>query len=164
MEPLAKRILICIAEGCEDFETVIPISVLNKAGAAVILCKIPDQNEPEPVSLEIMLNRGTQLICDKLISEILAEKSQNFDMIYIPGGKPGIDVMAKNENLIKFLKMQKIADNWLAASSAASAVVLSQNGLLEDESATTYPGFDYLLKKKDKIKHDISISNKSSIF
>ena len=158
MEPNSPSVLMAVAEGCEDMEVIVPLSILKRAGIIISIAKVPDP-ELDDNSLECMLGRGTTIVCDFLIEE--AEKS-NYEMIIVPGGRPGMDILGKNELLINLLKTQKEGERWICSSSAGSAVILGANGLIDDISVTTYPGFDYLLKRKDGIKKHIVVSEKIS--
>ncbi len=97
----------------------------------------------------------------------LASLERELDLVLIPGGRPGMDTLGKSAALVEIVKRQQKREKWYCASSAASAVVLGANKLVENESVTTYPGFDYLLTRKDKLslklKQQVAVSGKCSM-
>eukprot|EP00826_Nyctotherus_ovalis_P046510 TRINITY_DN5263_c0_g1_i2.p1 TRINITY_DN5263_c0_g1~~TRINITY_DN5263_c0_g1_i2.p1 ORF type:complete len:161 (+),score=31.12 TRINITY_DN5263_c0_g1_i2:72-554(+) len=152
----APSVLIATAEGSEDMEVIVPLSTLKMAGAHVVLAKVPE-DEFDAKSTECMLGRGTRVICDCFID---SAASSRYDVIIAPGGRPGMDVLGKSKTLIELLKEQR-KERWVCSSSAGSAVVLGANGLVDNVSVTTHPGFDYLLKKKDGVKKHVVVEERT---
>ncbi len=88
--------------------------------------------------------------------------TNEYDMIVVPGGRPGVDTLAKSALLVEMLRKQKAGNRFYCAISAAPSLVFGANGLIDDEYATAYPGFDMHIKQKRKFKEKIVISHKCS--
>ena len=74
------KVLIPLAQGCEELEAVTIIDLLRRAEINVVTASL--DNQP------IHASRGTVLIADKSLDEALHE---DFDMVVLPGGLPGAD-------------------------------------------------------------------------
>ena len=74
------RVLIPLAEGCEELEVVIFIDLLRRAGIDVVTAGL----KPGPVRC----SRGTVLVPD---ADLDAVAERDFDMVVLPGGLPGAD-------------------------------------------------------------------------
>ena len=158
MEKSTPTVLIVVAEGCEDMEVIVPLSVLKIAEANVVLAKVPE-DEFDAKSTECMLGRGMRVICDCFIDEIA---KSDYDMVIAPGGRPGMDTLAKSAMVVELLKRHRESEKWICSSSAGSAIILGTNGLIHNIPVTTYPGFDYLLANKEAIKKHVVVANKTS--
>jgi protein deglycase len=122
------RVLVPLAQGCEELEAVTIIDLLRRAGIEVVTAGLDDR--------PVKASRGTVLIPDTTLDEVT---DQTFDMIALPGGLPGADHLADDERLIALLQQQHAAGRYAAAICAAPKV-LAGAGLLDGRSATCYPG------------------------
>ena len=122
------RVLVPIAEGCEELEAVTIIDLLRRAGIEVITAGL----DPGPVTC----SRKTVIVPDTTLDSIA---SQAFDMIVLPGGLPGADNLNRDPRIHKLLKSTTENDGYTAAICAAPKV-LASTGLLEGKTATAYPG------------------------
>lgn len=142
---MRKKVLIAIADGSEEMETVIPADVLRRAGADVTLASVN--------KLEITASRGIKLIADKLIAEC---EKENFDLIVLPGGMPGAEHLRDSVILKNMLQKQAAAGKLIAAICAAPVVVLQHHGLLDGKKATCHPALLHELKNSSKERVVIS--------
>jgi 4-methyl-5(b-hydroxyethyl)-thiazole monophosphate biosynthesis len=122
------RVLIPLAQGCEELEAVTLIDLLRRAGIEVITVSL----SAEPVTC----SRKTVLIADKNIDDVLEE---DFDMIVMPGGLPGADHLQQDQRVQSLLKRFHKEGKYTAAICAAPKALASA-GLLENRKATSYPG------------------------
>jgi len=122
------RVLVPIAEGCEELEAVTIIDLLRRAGIEVITTGLM----PGPVTC----SRNTVLIPDVALDEVM---EQEFDMVVLPGGLPGADYLNADMRIQKILQKTAQAGNYTAAICAAPKVLVSA-GLLDGKTATAYPG------------------------
>jgi 4-methyl-5(b-hydroxyethyl)-thiazole monophosphate biosynthesis len=136
-----KRVLVAVANGCEEIETITPIDILRRAGAEVIIGAVG-------TNLKVTLSHGVKLEADVLIEKV---KTERFDLMVIPGGQPGADNMRDCEALIQMLKMQNSLGKWYSAICASPAVVLQTHGLLEGKTATCYPSFESSLTNQSSL-------------
>lgn len=144
-----KRVLVAIANGSEEIETMAPIDILRRAGAEVTVASISP-------ALQVTLSRGVQAIADKSLSEV---KDQVFDAIVIPGGQPGANHMRDCPTLIAMLKKQQQEDRWLAAICASPVVVLQTHGLLSGP-ATCHPSVASDLRDKSQLADRVVVVGK----
>ena len=121
------RVLIPLAQGCEELEAVTIIDLLRRANIEVITAGLDNQ----PVTA----SRGTVLIPD---SNLEAEKNRDFDMIVLPGGLPGADNLRDDPRIIAILKRHAESHKIIAAICAAPKV-LAHAGLLKGRNVTSYP-------------------------
>jgi protein deglycase len=125
------RVLVPVANGVEDIETVTIIDVLRRAQAEVTVASIEHD-------LTVTMAKGCKLTADQAISEL---KKETFDLVAVPGGSQGAAALAKNKILIEKLKDNRANRRWYAAICAAPAMVLAAHDLLDGKRATCFPAF-----------------------
>ena len=131
---MEKNVLVAVAEGSEELETVCIVDVLRRAGANTTLASVG--------KLEVNGSKGIKLIADRLLTVCLKER---YDLIALPGGMPGSEHLRDCAELIEALKRQRAEGRLYAAICAAPAVVFYPHGLLEGRRATCHPNFVHLL-------------------
>lgn len=124
-----QKVLVLLAQGCEEIEAVTIIDILRRAGIEVTSAGLDDL--PVLGSHNIMLTADTTLD--------LAQH-QEFDMIVLPGGLPGSDNLKADKRLIALLQQMAQQGKYVAAICAAPSV-LATAGLLDRRKATCYPTF-----------------------
>ncbi len=122
------RVLIPLAQGCEELEAVTIIDLLRRAEIEVITASL----DVSPVTA----SRGTVLLADAQLEVV---KNDNFEMIVLPGGLPGADNLNNNETVHKLLQQFNADKRWIAAICAAPKVLASA-GLLNNKKITSFPG------------------------
>jgi len=122
------RVLVPLAQGCEELEAVTIIDILRRADIEVVSAGLDDG----PVTA----SRGVRLLPDKTLEEAL---SQDYDMVALPGGLPGSDHLADDQRITGLLRAMNASGRFVGAVCAAPKV-LARNGLLEGKQATAFPG------------------------
>jgi 4-methyl-5(b-hydroxyethyl)-thiazole monophosphate biosynthesis len=122
------RVLIPLANGCEELEAVTVIDLLRRAGIEVVTAGLTDG----PVTA----SRGVVLIPDCSLDQVLDD---DFDMIVLPGGLPGADYLDADPRIHVLLQRMAEQERYTAAICAAPKVLLNA-GLLDGRKATAYPG------------------------
>lgn len=122
------RVLIPLAEGCEELEAVTLIDLLRRAGIEVVTAGLAQG--------PVKASRGTVLLPDVRLDEVL---DQPFDMLVLPGGLPGADHLDRDPRIHQLLQRLTEQDKYTAAICAAPKVLASA-GLLKGRRATCYPG------------------------
>jgi len=122
------RVLIPLAQGCEELEAVTLIDLLRRAGIEVVTAGL----EEGPVKC----SRGVVLVPDTTLDEV---SNDDFDMIVLPGGLPGSDHLQADPRVQALLKRMAQAGRYTAAICAAPKALASA-GLLDGRQATSYPG------------------------
>jgi len=123
------KVLVPLADGCEEIEAVTIIDLLRRAGIEVVVAGL----KPGMVTA----SRGVQLMPDITLDAAL---QQEYDMIVLPGGMPGAANLKEDARIIRQLEKMAAAGKYTAAICAAP-MVLAKAGLLEGKQATSYPGF-----------------------
>lgn len=127
---MAKRILVPIADGCEEMEAVTIIDTLRRAKGKVTVAGVE--------RCEVIASRGVKLVADRLLSDCLAE---SYDLIVLPGGMPGAQHLRDSKALVQLLTQHVNEGKPYAAICAAPAVVLQPHGFLAGRRATCHPSF-----------------------
>ncbi len=122
------KVLVPLAQGCEEIEAVTIIDLLRRAGIDVISAGLDSQ--------PILASRGVKLIADITLELAL---QQDFDMIVLPGGQPGTNNLKADQRIIALLKKMFAQERYVAAICAAPSV-LAMAGLLDGKKATSFPG------------------------
>ncbi|CAN0355982.1 unnamed protein product [Ectocarpus sp. 6 AP-2014] len=125
----AKHVLVPVADGSEEIESVTIIDTLVRAGALVTVASVG----PE---VEVTCSRGVKIKADCKIAEC---EARDWDAVVCPGGMPGAVSLKENETLEAILRKQNSEGRIVGAICAAPAVVLASHGLLEGKQATCYP-------------------------
>lgn len=122
------KVVIPLAQGCEELEAVTIIDLLRRAGIEVVTVGL--DNKP------VVASRGVCLLPDKGIGEVLDD---DFDMIVLPGGLPGSDNLNADARVHRLLQ-RLTAEEKITAAICAAPKVLASAGLLDGRTATSYPG------------------------
>jgi protein deglycase len=130
MSAPARTVLVPVAHGSEEIETVTIVDVLRRAGAEVTLASVED-------TLELVCSRGVRLLADAFIADCAGRA---YDLIALPGGAKGAERLRDCAALIAMLRAQRARAAPYAAICAAPAVVLAAHDLLPTR-ATAHPAF-----------------------
>jgi protein deglycase len=128
------KVLVPLAQGCEELEAVTIMDLLHRANVDVVSAGL----DAEPVAA----SHGARLIPDTPLETVLQD---DFDMVVLPGGLPGADHLGQDDRLVDLLKDMAGRNKWVCAICAAPRI-LAHAGLLDGKRATGYPGF---LEQKD---------------
>lgn len=128
-EKKMSKVLVPLAQGCEELEAVTIIDLLVRGGVEVVTVSLDEK-------LVITASRGVQLVAQKTLASIANE---SFDMVVLPGGLPGADFLQQDVRIITLLQ-KTVAEGGLVAAICAAPQVLVTAGLLDGKQATSYPG------------------------
>jgi 4-methyl-5(b-hydroxyethyl)-thiazole monophosphate biosynthesis len=123
------KVLVPLADGCEELEAVTIIDLLRRAGIEVTTAGL----KPGIVKA----SRGVQLVPDVTLDVALQDE---YDMVVLPGGMPGATHLKDDARVIELLQKMAAAGKYTAAICAAP-MVLAAAGVLAGRQATSYPGF-----------------------
>lgn len=123
------RVLIPLAEGCEELEAVTLIDLLRRAGINVTTASLSEQRQ-------LQASRQVGLVADTLLDSVL---NDDFEMLLLPGGQPGTNNLNADPRIHALIQRQLSSDRYLAAICAAP-MVLAEAGILNGKQATCYPG------------------------
>ncbi|MBZ9557030.1 MULTISPECIES: DJ-1 family glyoxalase III [unclassified Modicisalibacter] len=131
------KVLLAVADGSEDIETVTLIDVLRRADVRVTVASVM----AEPV---VTLSRGTRLVADTRLEAL--DEDADFDAIVLPGGMPGAEHLRDTGHLTALLQRQRDGGGWIAAICAAPGIVLARHDLVRGHVVTGYPAFQAALE------------------
>ena len=123
------KVLVPIAEGFEEIEAISIIDVLRRGNIEVVVAGVTDKS--------VKGANGITIECDTLIESI---KVDELDMVVLPGGWGGTDILAKNEKVQNILK-ELSSSNKRVGAICAAPFALNQAGVLKDEF-TCYPSVE----------------------
>ena len=125
-----KRILVHIANGFEEIETMTIVDVLRRAGLEVILA-----------GTEAGVLTGShqvRVMPDARLEEI---QDEDFDLLVLPGGQPGVDNLRKNAAVMQIVQQMSRSKKWIGAICAAP-LVLRDAGLIAGRRFTSFPALE----------------------
>ncbi len=130
---MRKRVLVPLAEGCEEIEAVVVVDTLRRGDVEVVTAGL----RPGPV----IASRGVRLLPDV---DWPAGAERDFDALVLPGGGPGTRHLLEDGRVVAAVTAFARADKWVAALCAAPQV-LQRAGLLAGRRVTCYPGVESAL-------------------
>ena len=123
------RVLVPLADGCEELEAVTIIDLLRRADIEVVVAGLAPGI--------VKASRGTQLMPDTTLDAALLDE---YDMVVLPGGMPGAQHLKDDARVIALIQKMAATGRYTAAICAAPTV-LAEAGVLSGKTATGYPGF-----------------------
>lgn len=127
MPNITPRVLVPLAQGCEELEAVTIIDLLRRANINVITAGLDDK--------PITCSRNVVLIADTNLNSVI---NDDFDLIVLPGGLPGADNLNADKRIHQLITRLNAEDKFVAAICAAPKVLLN-NGILDGKQTTAYP-------------------------
>ena len=122
-----KKVLVPIAPGFEEIETITVVDILRRAGARVTMAAT--------VRGLLEGSRGIKIEPDTLLDYVMDE---DFELICLPGGQPGTDNLKKDVR-IKILLNKMLKQEKLIAAICAAPIVLKKADILENQLLTCHP-------------------------
>ncbi|WP_218186397.1 DJ-1 family glyoxalase III [Terasakiispira papahanaumokuakeensis] len=129
---MQAEVLLLIANGSEDLESVTIIDVLRRANIPLLLTSIED-------NVQVTCARGTRIEADICLDAL--DDAAQYPMLVLPGGVEGAERLAASVQVQQRVKYQVSTGRVLAAICAAPALVLGEKGFLSGKAATCYPRF-----------------------
>ena len=126
-----NKLGIFLANGCEEIEALTVVDVARRAGIEVTMISI---------SAELQVT-GAHNIC--FLAEVTVKEADfdTLDGIVLPGGMPGTIHLGES-NYVQEVIRKFASEGKLVSAICAAPSVLGKAGLLENKSATCYPGFE----------------------
>ena len=112
------RVLVPLAPGFEEIETVTPIDVLRRAGAEVVIASVDG-------APWVAGRTGIVIRAERNLDEV---KTESFALVLIPGG-PAVAALRKDARIHAILQAHHRQEGWIGAICAAP-LVLKDAGVL----------------------------------
>lgn len=122
------RVAILMAEGFEEGETVTIVDLLRRAGI-----------ECHTFSFDKDFVRGMHRIYVKADKKF-GEEVKNYDMLVLPGGRPGGANLKNNPEVIEMVQYFNQENKYIAAMCSGT-VVLSEAKVISGKKVTGYTGY-----------------------
>ena len=132
-----KKVLVPIAPGFEEIETITVVDILRRAGARVVMAGT--------VGGVLEGSRGIKIEPDELLDSIMED---DFELICLPGGQPGTDNLKKDIRIENLLKKMLKQDKLIAAICAAP-IILKKANILENQFITCHPSVQSEFKSEN---------------
>jgi 4-methyl-5(b-hydroxyethyl)-thiazole monophosphate biosynthesis len=123
------RVLVPLADGCEEIEAVTIIDILRRGGVEVTVASLDGGT--------VTASRGVKIEPDTGLDAALQSE---YDMIALPGGAAGADRLEADPRIAALLRRMADSGKFTTAICAAPKV-LAAAGLLDGLEATSYPGY-----------------------
>jgi 4-methyl-5(b-hydroxyethyl)-thiazole monophosphate biosynthesis len=128
---LMKQVIVPLAQGFEEIETVTVVDILRRAGVSVTIAGVGAGAPPAAIEGR----SGISVVPDRPIAEIQASE---FDMLVLPGGLKGTQALQQDPHVTRLLRAFRDADRYIAAICAAPAV-LAAHGMIAGRRLTSHP-------------------------
>lgn len=122
------KILVFLANGCEDVEAITVIDYLRRADVEVTTVSIHYTND-------IVTKSNITITADSNLTDI---DPHEYDGLYIPGGTKGAEALRDDDRVIDIVKTFNDEEKLIAAI-CAGPIVLNKAGVLADKRATSFP-------------------------
>ncbi len=130
------HVLVVLAPGAEEIETMTVADVLVRAGQQVTIASAGDARV-------VMGSRGLPLAAHVMLDEALAPgadgKAPAYDVVYLPGGN-GSAAVCRSDPRIQDLAAAQLASGKRLAIICASVTALVPRKLGAGRTVTSYPG------------------------
>ncbi len=135
-----------LAQGFEEIEALSVVDILRRADIEVKTVSVTD-------SKLVCGAHGIEVCADVTIGEI----TEQYDVIFLPGGYPGYVNLSKCDELISIIKNANAENKTIAAICAAPSV-LGEIGILEGKTACCFPSFEDKLMGATVSFDDVCVS------
>ncbi|MBW6536360.1 MAG: DJ-1/PfpI family protein [Mariniphaga sp.] len=146
---MEKKVAVHLAEGFEEIEAVSIIDVLRRADIETMVVSVTGKKT-------VTGSHDIQVTADVLFEEVNYDR---VDMIVLPGGLPGANNLKDHAGLGKQILDFHKKGKPLGAICAAP-LVFGNLGILKNQKATCFPGFEKQLTGAEVTGADVEISGK----
>ncbi len=136
-----KRALVILAPGAEEMEVTITVDVLRRAAIEVVLAGLDG-------TATVTCSRGLRITPDAALADV----SNDYDVVILPGGAPGAQRLASSELVGRVLGEQWSAGRMVAAI-CAGPTALAAHDIAKGSTITSHPSV------RDRLKDDYEMSD-----
>ncbi len=144
---MEKSVLVPIAHGSEELETVTIIDLLRRADIKVTVAGENDM---------VTFSRGVKIIPDILLTEV--PEYESFGAIVLPGGSQGVVSFIEDDHLLEIVKYNIRKNNLICAICAAPLFLTNHNLIDETIRITSFPDVREELNHKNYSEDNVVIS------
>lgn len=125
------RVLVPIAPGFEEIEAITIVDVLRRGEIDVVLAGVADATAVEG-------SHGIRVGVDVALADVPGEQ---FDMVVLPGGEPGVTNLAAS-TLVQDVLSQHLGARGALGAICAAPRILAARGDLAGHRATSHPSVE----------------------
>ena len=128
---MSKRVMVILANNCEEGEVCEIIDVMRRAGF-----------ECDGVSIEGEIITGQQkvrILADKVMGDDI-EAYKNYDAMILPGGWGASDTMCADKRVLELVRYYSENHEKYMCAMCAAPSVLAKAGVSKGKTLTSYPG------------------------
>ena len=144
------KVLVPIATGFEEIEAISIVDILRRADIEVVTAGLDRKC--------VKGAHGIEIKCDLHIDDI---KSNEFDMVVLPGGMPGSLNLKNSKSIQKILGEMDQNGKYIGAICAAP-IALNEAGVLKS-SYTCYPSFEEQIDSSKYMANEDVVSDQNII-
>ena len=126
-----KKLIICMADGCEEIEGLTVVDLLRRADIGADMASLTADRKVT----------GSHGIAFEADTSAEAADWDSYDGIVLPGGMPGTLNLKKNQRVREAVQAYD-REKKLVAAICAAPTVLADCGVLNGRAATCYPGLE----------------------
>ena len=123
-----NKILVFLADGCEDVETLTVIDYLRRVDVIVDTVATEDD-------IYITTKSNVIIKADKMLNDINLDDYQG---LYVPGGTKGAESLRDNDKVIDIIK-EFNDEGKIISAICAGPIVLNRAGVLSNKKVTSFP-------------------------
>jgi len=123
-----NKILVFLADGCEDVETLTVIDYLRRVDVIVDTVATEDD-------IYITTKSNVIIKADKMLNDINLDDYQG---LYVPGGTKGAESLRDNDKVIDIIK-EFNGEGKIISAICAGPIVLNRAGVLSNKKVTSFP-------------------------
>lgn len=138
-------VYVFLANGFEEIEALSVVDILRRAEIETKTVGVTGK--------EITGTHGITVKADITVEDV---DKNDIDAVVLPGGMPGA-VNLKNSAEVEQLLLLCVGSGKVTAAICAAPLVLGNLGLLENKTATCYPGFEEELKGAKILRQNVCV-------
>lgn len=141
---MIKSALVIIANGTEELEAVAVIDILRRGGVNVTIAGETDI---------VHCSNGVKILPDISLHKV--KETVIYDLVYLPGGTKGVEVLIENEKISEILNMHNNACKLISAICAAPLILAFSGILSASTKITSHPAIKNQLQHFNYVEEDI---------
>lgn len=141
-----KKVVVFLADGCEEVEALTPVDLLRRAGVTVTTVSVNGKKT-------VTGSHKIEFFADEMYFDGVAKDA---DMVILPGGMPGTLNLRNHKGVTDTVKEFCKNGKYIAAICAAPSV-FGQLGLLEGKKAVCYPSFEEQLTNATVLYDEVAV-------
>ncbi|GAA5998337.1 uncharacterized protein JCM10292_001131 [Rhodotorula paludigena] len=142
-----KRVLLLVADGSEEIETLTAFDVFVRASLSPTVVSVSPQFSPSHSLPHLTLSRGAKLLADTQFETLKPEHKDDFDAVVVPGGAKGAERLSQDPEVQDLLRSFYFDQDKLVATICAGSLAAKTAGIGVGGRITSHPSVRGELEK-----------------